>query len=272
MVAFSLPSVNWLRHATTVNGAALPTQPMPRFVAAAAANGFAAVGLDRATIAHDLGQQSLPELTGLLEANRLRCSEVGVLNVGARSTLTAAIDLAELARSLNAPTCITLLEAEPTPEVIARVRDCADVLTEAGAKLAFEFVPFRPLRTLPDAISLCDSVGWDRCGLVIDVWHFFHTGAPWHVLRTLTAAQVLLVQLNDAPSPISDDLVHECRFRRVPPGLGTFDLARFVDEFAPMAYEGVVSAEVLNAAALDQPCDVVTRTLYETSVRTWHGL
>jgi len=272
MVEFSLPSVNWLRHATTINGAAVPTQPMQRFVAAAAANDFAAVGLERATIAHYLRQHSLHELTSLLEANRLRCSEVGVLNVGAGSTLAAAIDLAELARNLNAPTCVTLLDAEPTPEVIARVRDCADVLAEAGAKLAFEFVPFRPLRTLADAISLCDSMGWDKCGLVIDVWHFFHTGAPWDVLRTLTDAQVLLVQLNDAPRPISHDLVHECRFRRVPPGFGTFDLARFVDEFAPMAYEGVVSVEVLNAAALDQPCDVVARTLHDASVRTWRGL
>ena len=53
--------------------------------------------------------------------------------------------------------------------------------------------------------------------------------------------------------PIGDDLVHESRFRRTPPGAGTFALGEFAEALDAIGYDGVVSIEVLSAALRRRP-------------------
>ena len=117
----------------------------------------------------------------------------------------------------------------------------------AGVRLALEFASYGSLKTLEEAIGLCAQVGWRRCGLLLDSWHFFRGGAPWVTLESLEGRQVALVHLNDGPQMIGSDLVHDSRFCRLPPGEGSFDLDRFLDVLSKVGYDGMISLEVLSS-------------------------
>jgi sugar phosphate isomerase/epimerase len=206
-------------------------------LAGAAAAGFDSVGLDDMTLAG----RDVAEVAALLDAHGLTCTDVGVLRVREQ-----AESLAALATATGASVCIA------APASIDDLRAGAGILAEAGVRTALEFVPYGGVRTLSEGVEVCAAVGWDRCGLLLDSWHFFRSGEEWDLLRSLTPEQIALVHVNDAPPPVGD-LVYESRFRRTPPGEGTFPLVDFLDALEEIGYEGVVSLEVLSASLRARP-------------------
>ena len=242
----------------------VPAWPLDDVLAAAAAAGFRDVGLDDLTVA---GAE--PErVAALLQSHGLSCTDVGVLRIGAGEARGQAEALAALASATGADLCIAALYT-PTPgEALADLRTAADVLDEASLRIAIEFAPYGGLRTLSDAIDVCAAVGWERCGLLVDTWHFFRSGEPWQLLRSLDADQFALVHVNDAPA-MERELVFESRFRRLPPGSGTFPLAAFADALAAVGYDGVVSIEVLSSALRRRPPADGARELLESLHRSW---
>jgi sugar phosphate isomerase/epimerase len=55
----------------------------------------------------------------------------------------------------------------------------AEVLSAAGVRLALEFASYSPLDSLAATVAVCERIGWERCGVLLDAWHFFMSGAPW---------------------------------------------------------------------------------------------
>jgi sugar phosphate isomerase/epimerase len=216
-------------------------------LAGAAAGGFDSVGLDEMTLAG----RDVDEVAALLDANGLACTDVGVLRVREQ-----AESLAALATATGGGICIA------APESIDELRAGASVLAEAGVRAALEFVPYASVRTLAEGVEACATVGWDRCGLLLDSWHFFRGGEDWELLRSLAPEQIALVHLNDAP-PTVVDLVYESRFRRMPPGEGIFPLADFLDALEGIGYEGVVSLEVLSVSLRSRPPGEGARVLHD---------
>lgn len=267
---YSLPTIDWVRLPTGADLDEHPqaTQAIPDILRAAAAAGFGGVGVDTVTAADLVGGRE-HELAELFRAAGIRCTDVGVLSVGLSDGRESATALARLAARTGATSCVTVLDAEPTAAVVADLRSCAAVLAEVGARLALEFLPYSPLATLMDAIEVCAAVGWERCGLLVDTWHFFRGGAPWEVLARVTGDQVAMVQVNDAPPMRSDDLRFESRFRRVLPGYGEFDLQRFHGVLRASGYQGAVSPEVLSSELITQPLEVSVRALHASLVDTW---
>jgi len=215
----------------------------------AARAGFAAVGLDDLTVR---GRRP-DEVGALLLAHGLACTDVGVLRVGQGEIRAQADGLVALAAATGARTCIAALYTQTPGEAIADLRTGVAILAEAGVRTALEFAAYGGLRTMAEAIEICAGIGWERCGLLVDTWHFFRGGEPWDLLRSLEPEQIALVHLNDAPAPIGDDVVHESRFRRTVPGGGTFRLDEFARALDAIGYDGVVSVEVLSADLSRRP-------------------
>ena len=242
----------------------VPAWPLDDVLVAAAAAGFRDVGLDDLTVAGADPEQ----VAALLRSHGLACTDVGVLRVGVGDVRAQAEALAALASATGAGLCIAALYTPTPDEALADLRTAADVLDEAGLRIALEFAPYGGLRTLSDAIDVCAAVGWERCGLLVDTWHFFRSGEPWQLLRSLDADQIALVHVNDAPA-MERELVFESRFRRLPPGSGTFPLAEFADALAAVGYDGVVSIEVLSSALQRRPPADGARELLESLHRSW---
>jgi len=236
-------------------------------LAGAARAGFRSVGLDDLTVAeHDLG-----DVAALLQVHGLACTDVGVLRVGDGDARAAAEGLAALASTTGAGVCIAALSTATPDEALSDLRTGAAILAEAGVRIALEFVPYGGLPTLAAAIAVCDAVGWEWCGLLVDTWHFFHSGEPWSLLRSLDPEQIALVHINDALPLPSDDLRHESRFRRAALGAGTFRLAEFADALAELRYDGVVSIEVLSAALRSRPPAEGAQELLDSVHAVWPG-
>ena len=159
-------------------------------------------------------------LVRLLRRHRLACTDVGVLVVDQPNAQADAASLAELARATGARVCIAVFDSRPTPASLATLERCSEQLAEAGARLALEFVAYTGVATLGDAVEVCGAVGWERCGVLLDSWHFFRGGAPWGVLRSMDGGQLALVHVNDGAPPAGDDPVLESRYRRLPAGRG----------------------------------------------------
>lgn len=207
---------------------------------AAAEAGFRHVGVDHVSV----GPRSPRQVAALLRKRGLACTDVGVLRIGVDEPAGAAQRLATLASATGARTCIAAVFDGTSEDARRDLDEAASVLASAGVRIALEHAAYGGLRTLADAAELCAAVGWDRCGLLVDAWHVLHGDDD---LSALTAAQVELVHVSDAPDPIGDDLAHESRFRRVAPGRGGLALDRFMARLRAIGYDGVVSLEVLSS-------------------------
>ncbi|HET6663974.1 MAG TPA: TIM barrel protein [Acidimicrobiales bacterium] len=210
-----------------------------------AASGFDAIGLDLPAVE---ASSSIGEVAAALRDAGLPCSDVLVLIAGADEHLAAtARSLGRLASAVGAPACIAAVAAPvPRAELVGSLAECASILADHGCRLAVEFTPYSALPTLAEAKALCEAVGWDRCGLVLDPIHFFRSGAPWEELATVTADQIAVVQWDDVPAATPASLVEESRHRRVQPGDGGLDLARFAAAIGATGWDGVVAAEILS--------------------------
>jgi sugar phosphate isomerase/epimerase len=191
---------------------------------------------------------------------------VGILALGPNAAADAD-RLAELARASGATTCLVAWPAgfDGRPALEAST----DILAAAGVRVALEFFPYGALPTLESALAACEAIGWDRCGVLLDTWHFFRSGAPWNLLRSLNPNQIAIIHADDAPAVISDDLVSESRHRRLPIGAGTFATAEFVSAIGTLGYDGVISAEVLSTTLREQEPGEGAQTLMNALSEHW---
>jgi len=210
--------------------------------------GFGGIGLDHYTIgAFVRAGGCVDDLGPMLRARGLSCTDVGVVPLGADDVVDAAQDLARTAQVTGARLCIAaLLEPIDDSVAIRQLHAAADVLADAAVRLAFEFTAYGHTRTLADAMRICEAVGWDRCGLLVDTWHVFRGGEPVSVLRSLAGEQIALVHVNDGPPRSDIEPVFEGRFRRQAPGTGTFALDEFAAALDASGYRGPISVEVLS--------------------------
>ncbi len=269
----SLTTLNWLRFPGGDEniGAPSPAWPLERVIDAVARAGSPGIGLDVYTLAqHVEAGGRVEELGGMLRSRGLVCTDVAPLLIAEDGSRAAAEELAHVAEVTGAGICIAAVNS-PTPraDVVRSLNLCAGIVGESGARLALEFTSYGGLTSLSEAIDLCDAVGWERCGVLVDSLHFFRTGESWPDLRTLDGDQIALVHLDDAPPPTGDDRMFESRFRRVPPGAGSLPLEEFRDAIVTTGYRGVVSAEVLSTDLRALPPEEGARELMDAVRRSW---
>ena len=171
MTRYSLPTLNWL----DLPGGG-PRFSLEEILDTAAAAGFR-VGRPRRR--HSRGSRRHRR-----DAARggLACTDVGILVLGPDAAADAE-RLATLARASGATTCLVAWPAGV--DGYSALEASADVLSANRVRLALEFFPYGALPTLESALAACEAVGWDRCGVLLDRWHFFHRGEPWNLLRSV---------------------------------------------------------------------------------------
>jgi sugar phosphate isomerase/epimerase len=271
---YSLPTINWIRFPggdeLVRSGEHLPVCPLEEVLDAAAAAGFGAVGLyDDSLAGHLRPGGAVARLPSLLRSRGLECTDVGVLRVGNGDAASEARTLAALAADTGARVCVTVLTATPSGEVVRELDTCAGILSDVGVRLALEPVPYAPLKTLAEATALCDAVGWERCGLLLDTWHFFRGGGSWELVRSLDAEQISLVHVNDALSTSTDDLLFESRFRRETLGAGAFPIAEFKAAVDALGYAGTISPEILSTRLRRLPPTDAASEIMRSLHRHW---
>jgi sugar phosphate isomerase/epimerase len=164
----------------------------------------------------------------------------------------------------------------------ARLREVARLLADHGQRLGLEYVgtqlllvgkryPF--VHTLAEAQELIAAIGAPNVGLVLDTWHWWTAGDTAADLLALKNAEVISVDLNDAPLGLAKTQQRD-NARELPVATGVIDTAAFVNALAQIGYDGPVRPEPFNAAlnALDNEpaCAATSAALHQAAalVRT----
>src|SRR5688572_12907355 len=242
-------------------------------LSAAQSAGFRNVGLDTASIrAFVESGGRVDEIRREFDTRQLCCTDLVYLALepDRSAVMAAAQHLAELADVLSPTLCVVAVtEAMEHAAVVRLARSCATILGKRGMRLAVEYAPYAALSDLERSWRLCDAIGWDRAGILLDSLHFFRSGTKWDELAALDGAEIAMVQFSDAPATRPNDLVDESRNHRLIPGDGELALARFVTAVRNTGYDGLVSTEVLSASLRTSDPVRAARRLHDSLSAYW---
>ena len=230
--------------------------PADELVAAAAAAGFGRVGLTL----HLPDGGPTPEATDAPRRRRLRrrlddlglrALDAGVLVVGPGTSPDDAARLVEAAADLGADRLVAMVRDEDPGRATARLAAACATAAAAGLRVGVEPMPYSACRTTAAARALAAAAG---AGVVVDVLHLVRSGGGAADLAGLDPAEVVLVQLCDAPAaaPPASRLREEALGDRRYPGQGELPLRELLaalPDGVPVTVEAPVAADAGRPAA-----------------------
>ncbi|MFI0770704.1 sugar phosphate isomerase/epimerase family protein [Streptomyces sp. NPDC021218] len=191
-------------------------------------SGFRAMGISVAQCMACLEHGIPPEaIAAALGERGLRVAELELIRLGERGMTThlnaLVIDLIDIL----SPDRVHVAAFSGTVEDVKREFAvlCERITT---TEVAFEFMPYSTVRDLPTAVDLVRGAGSPRAKLVVDVVHFFRSGAHVTELGPDVLALTAGLQLSDLVPRSGVDLAREARHLRTFPGDGVLPLADFL--------------------------------------------
>lgn len=137
-----------------------------------------------------------------------------------------------------------------------RLREAARILKDHGCRLGLEYVGPKTLwsskrypfvHTMKEARELIAEIGTGNVGLVMDCWHWYTAQETVADLKRLTAADVISIDLNDAPAGIAVDQQKDSA-RELPCSTGVIPLADFLNTLNAAGCDAPARCEPFNAA------------------------
>ncbi len=155
----------------------------------------------------------------------------------------------------------------------ARLRQVGRVLSDSGMRFGLEYVAPKTLwasqrypfvHTMAEMRELLSEIGLSNMGLVVDSWHWYHAGDSAADIERLRAADVVSVDLNDAPPGVAKDQMVDGK-RELPAATGVIDVKSFLAALQKIGFAGPARAEPFNDAvrhmAADEAADAAHRAL-----------
>ncbi|MDD7937448.1 hypothetical protein PHK61_03335 [Actinomycetospora lutea] len=205
-------------------GCVLDVEPA-EVVALAAAGGYDLAGV---RLADPRAQR--PAVVRALAQHPVGLLDVEVVRLGAAPLSDHDRALADVAAELGARFLLTVSDDPDEDVTTARVAELAALLRGAPTRVALEPMRFTGVRTREAAERIARAAG---ATVLLDPLHLHRTGDD--LARPADPALTGYAQLTDvaAPATTPDDLAHEARHDRVPPGEGGLDLRGFVAGLPP---------------------------------------
>jgi len=257
---------------------------LPATLSLAAKTGFAGVDFSIEEVAALCDEHGLDHVRGLFDDAGVRPGQWDLpvaWQDDARypQDLARLPKLAELAAQLGcfrtATWCPSTSETRPFDENfawhVARFRPVAEILSAGGCRLGLEFLGPKTMRTgrryefihtLEGMMKLAGAIGTGNVGLLLDAYHLATSGGSVADLDQVTAADIVVVHVNDAPAGIPMDEQLD-QVRRLPMETGVIDLPAFLRKLADLGYDGPVTPEpfsqTLNELARRDPTAAAER-------------
>lgn len=225
-------------------------------IEAAAAAGFDAVGLRALQptgrpLAHELIGQ--PELLVQVERACRRCSmailDLEVVTLTPRFDVAAHATFLDVAARIGAHYVQVVCEDPDFCRAGDNLARIAEAASDVGVSIALEFMAFRSVHNLQNALNLLDHAPIESAKLLIDVLHLCRSGGDARQLTTVPADKIGYVQLCDAPALAPANLIQEARGDRLYPGEGGLPLHEI---YAALPIGLPISVEVPRASMIGQ--------------------
>jgi sugar phosphate isomerase/epimerase len=139
--------------------------------------------------------------------------------------------------------------------VVERLRPFAAALKASGVSLGIEFIAPKTIRnrfkyefiySMPQMLQLGADAGTGNIGVLFDLWHHYTAHGTVEDLDLLTADNVFVVHVNDAPAGIEIDEQIDNQ-RLLPMESGVIPATAMMQKLAAIGYAGPVIAEPFNA-------------------------
>ena len=223
----------------------LPASPLDQINAAHAA-GFDAVGLRlQPVIPTDIDVMRdanlLRDIERRLAATELKVLDIEVFRIGPRADIASMLPAMEFASTLGAQymLCTSVLAAEHLASEEPRTMQRFAELCEAGARLGIkpmlEFMIYRSVGTIEDALRMVKLVNHPNMGICVDALHLSRSGGTPSSLRKVDPRLLCYAQICDAPAalPPASQIPLEARSHRLYPGEGSLPLRELLDALPP---------------------------------------
>ena len=269
---------------------------LPEIIELARKGGFGGVDFDIRAAAALAEERGVDGVRGLFEVNDILPGSWG-LPVAWRDDeqwmgdLNDLPELAALGRQLGCPRTATYIRSgsneRPYKENFAwhvsRFRPIAEVLNEEGCRLGLEFLGPKTMRenkeyefihTLDQLMELAEAIGTGNVGVLLDAWHLYTSGGTAQDAEGLTAEEIVIVHVNDAPAGVDREAQIDS-VRKLPMTTGVIDLESFMHVLIEVGYDGPVTPEPFSvrvkAIAQRDPLEAV-KMAAETMDRLWQTM
>lgn len=233
----------------TVNGA----DPLEH-IAAAAEAGYQAAGLRILPPRHLADAPAVVGNAPLIREIKRACNDYGialldaeVVSIASTSTLPELQAVVDTAAELGFTFIQTVVEDAEERRAADSLAALADLAAAAKMRIALEFMRFRAVTDLQQAMRLIQLAGRPNVQVLIDALHLARSGGTPEQVAALPTNSIALAQLCDAPAeaPPAELLAQEARTARLYPGDGALPLSDLLDALP----DGVpLSIEVPNTA------------------------
>ncbi|AET94010.1 xylose isomerase domain-containing protein (plasmid) [Burkholderia sp. YI23] len=205
----------------------------PHLIPLAAQAGFRAVGIRLCSpmpggIAYPLraGSPELRATRRLMEAHDVVVSDIEVVRIAANTRVDDYAPAFEAGAELGARRVGINIDDPERARAIDCLGSLCDLARPFGLALDIEFMIWRPVARLDDAVDIVKAVGKDNAFVLIDALHLIRSGGTVEAVAALDPALIGSVQLCDAPieSPPPSAIIDEARGNRLLPGEGNLPL------------------------------------------------
>jgi sugar phosphate isomerase/epimerase len=221
----------------------LPCSPL-ELIDAAQDAGFDAVGLRlfpvMPTDADVMGDRGLQKaIQQRLSTSGLQVLDVEVVRISPETDVAALRPSLQFAADVGARTFAVTAplrndyKPEDEPGTVQLLRDLCDVASQYGIKITVEFMIFRGVGTLEEAVRLVNLVDHPNLGICVDALHLQRSGGTPESLGAVESSLLSCFQICDAPAEAPQDVQREARFGRLYPGEGALPLSRILDVLSP---------------------------------------
>jgi sugar phosphate isomerase/epimerase len=231
-------------------------------IEAAASAGFGAVGVrvrtaTRAPLRHPIAgdAQALRDIRAACASTGVRVFDAEAFVLQRDVEADEYAPYVELAAMLGAThlSCIgdqfsSTSQPMHDEQRVERFAALCDLAARHGLHVGVEFMLYREIHTLGEALALVERAGRANAGVIVDALHLARSGGDPADLAGVPAHRIAYAQLCDAPaaSPALADLPREARSDRRYVGEGDLPLAalvRALPEATPLAVETPVAAD-----------------------------
>jgi sugar phosphate isomerase/epimerase len=211
-------------------------------IEAAATAGFAALGLrllapQGLRLAHDIvgSDASIREIRRACQRTGVSVLDVDVFTIAPNTDIKLLEPAIATAAAIGASIIQTVCDDPNTRRAIERFAALCAAAASYGIIVAMEFMRWREVRTIEDALALVTGAGSPNAAICVDTLHLSRSGGTPAAVAAVPARFIPYVQLCDAPSklPALDELVHEARSDRLYPGEGELWLDEVLDVLPP---------------------------------------
>jgi len=185
----------------------------------------------------DGNPDAFDEIRRVAAQRGVRLSSVSGYYISPQVKLEHLLANVNAAQAVGAPLILQGCFDGDMVRVAALVRDYAAAASEAGVRIALEFMPMSELKTLAQTVALIAASGAGNVGILVDALHLARSGATPQDVAALDPSLVYLTQLCDAPEQLApgDTLFNEAMAGRRLLGDGRLDLAGLVNALPPDA-------------------------------------